>query len=371
MKIKKCKSITISFVMAVLASTGCQKNKPVGEDVTTAEVEVRDTTTVADDETTTVADDETTTVADDETTAEAEKEETDNEFRSRLNIPDQEVPAGMVGDEKKDGWGWGGTGHGPYGAGDAAARNQSGLQEFKYTFGLGSYWSVKVDDQVTLEMYERAGVPSPYVDGTVELTDKEISEFNDIYIKHKLWRWDGYDRRAMVTDATGYTLTFQYKDGTETKVHGYCVYPEGWADFREDMNAWIEPLRDRIVAQTSEEDRIQYDDELILKIRDIVLQKITEDTPGEETVTCRVTRRGSIDIRGFSDPEKEFDYTDSDIADDICEQALGHSNHSMFILCPFHSIAYTETILTFTLDPSTGKWTVDIRNEVPGSRFRG
>ena len=356
MKSKKCKAIAITWMMAVAALAGCKKNELAGENETTAEVKVV----------------EDTTIEDEGTTEEVGKANFTIEWvGSRQAKPDPDKPAGMVGDETKDNWGWASPGRGPYGIGDAAERNQSGIQEFRYSFGLGN-WLLKIDDQAVLEIHERAGFNTPYVDGSLELNDKEVSEFNEIYIKNKLWRWDGYDRSAAVTDASGFTLTIQYKDGKETKVHGYCVYPEGWADFDKDIDAWIEPLRTRIMNQTTEEDRIKEDDELIETIRDIVLKKISADPPREDTVKCTVNDGGTIYITGYRDPEQEYDFSDYSISDEICNQALGHPNLSILYLCPFHSETYTKggsTVLEFTLHPTTGVWSADIYNRNPGSKF--
>ena len=324
MRKRRITAIASVLAMTLAASAGCAKNEPAGDGVTTTEF-VGEPATVGDEE-----------------------------FTPEQNNSGQKTGA-----------------HGSYGVGDSGEKNESGIREITYQFSYGDKWTIKLGDTSTLEVMEWASSSNGYVEGTLELKDEEVSKIQEIYEKHKLWRWDGYDRKAFVTDAFGYTFSIQYNDGGETNVKGYCVHPEGWSEFKADLNAWIEPLKDRIAESDPEENRIKYDDELIQKFGDILYNEIGNRSYSEaRTVTCNVNRYGKPNVDGLDNRDLE-----EKLEGKAYEGAFGFPAYlyRMYMVPPFHSAAYfgddRETVISISFNPSTRAWTMKITNNIPGSAY--
>lgn len=321
---KRFMAVASVLAMTLAASAGCAKNEPAGDGVTTTEF-VGEPATVGDEEFT----------------------------------PEQ------INENEKIG------AHGSYGVGDFGEKNESGIREITYEFSYGDKWTIKLGDTSTLEVMEWGDSENAFLGGTVELNAEEVSKLQEIYEKHKLWRWDGYDRRAFVTDAFGFTFAIQYNDGGETNVKGYHVHPKGWSEFKADLDAWIEPLKDRIAENDPEENRIKYDDELIQKFGDILYKGIKNRSYSDaRTVTCSVSIYGHPDVDGLDNYDLE-----EKLADEAYEGAFGFPTYlrAMYMIPPFHSAAYLvdgrETVISISYDPSTKAWTMKISNNIPGSVY--
>jgi len=140
---RRITAIASVLAMTLAASAGCAKNEPAGDGVTTTEF-VGEPATVGDEE-----------------------------FTPEQNNLDEKTGA-----------------HGSYGVGDFGEKNESGIREITYEFSYGEKWSIILGDTSTLEVKEWGDSENAFLGGTVELNAEEVSKLQEIYEKHKLWRWD-------------------------------------------------------------------------------------------------------------------------------------------------------------------------------------
>ncbi len=152
---------------------------------------------------------------------------------------------------------------GPKGRGIFGRANGSGLQSFGYsydgTIGADSY-SYKIQkekdentgEEKTFFIYSDM-TRRDYGDMKKEISPDVLAQLYEIYLKHKICRWDGFSRyNPNVCDGDGFSLWMRFGDGASLSAHGSNACPEGYGAFMSDMNKILLPLANETFEQARE-----------------------------------------------------------------------------------------------------------------------
>ena len=147
---------------------------------------------------------------------------------------------------------------GDKGLGNKAKPNESGMSSFYYGHNgssmesNGSYTVRETEDgaEIVFEMMRY----SEFGEISLPVERQLLEQLNDLYLKHKVYQWDGYSRyNPNVLDGDGFTLSISFADGKSMSAHGSNAYPDGYRDFENELDELIAPymseLQEKIRAQ--------------------------------------------------------------------------------------------------------------------------
>ncbi len=139
---------------------------------------------------------------------------------------------------------------GPGGKGIFGRPNDGPLTGFSFrvtdAFGRSGYKYEVKDGTVYYsgDWFRDAGVLSMPADPG--LTD----QLYDIYLRHKAYRWDGYDKyNTRVLDGGGFRLRMEFADGKVLTCEGENARPKGFSDFSADVRALLSPYGEAILEE--------------------------------------------------------------------------------------------------------------------------
>lgn len=251
------------------------------------------------------------------------------------------------------------------GAGDAGVRNESGIKELFWStasgWGFSESYSFAFSDstEVKVHIYRNpkfSDINVVDVTDTFTLDKETAAKIEALYDKYQIWRWKGYDMRAPVTDGAGMTVEIVFQDGERLKAHGYVASPDGYGEFREEL--------EEIMAPKIEEANLHRDDAYISEIRNECLALLREEkyyNAAGGFVTVTVTKSGEVRVSNVGKRT-------SDLTDELMYKVFGEKEIKKF----FQSYAYREggdTILEFMKDETFGSWTCEIYNQIRGSAY--
>ncbi|MBP5231759.1 MAG: hypothetical protein ILO68_08505, partial [Clostridia bacterium] len=69
-----------------------------------------------------------------------------------------------------------------------------------------------------------------------------------LYLSLRIAEWDGFQRyNSMVCDGDGFSVRFGFQDGGSVNAHGSNAYPDRYREFRQGMDALLDPIRDQML----------------------------------------------------------------------------------------------------------------------------
>ena len=145
------------------------------------------------------------------------------------------------------------------GEGEGAVDNTSGLKRFYYSYngtigGNNYYYNVTEEDDGKvvfecdfMEFYD-------YGTMTKEVDRKVLEDLYQLYLDHRVQCWNGYSKYAEgVDDGDGFSLEMDFEDGQDLYVYGSNCAPEGFYEFKKDMEAILSPIADELKEEKRQE----------------------------------------------------------------------------------------------------------------------
>lgn len=146
---------------------------------------------------------------------------------------------------------------GSNGLGKRARPNESDLVGFYYSYD-GTIGGNNYSYQIYKGVFTYEAMDNNYGELSTEIDDELLVQLKELYLKHKVYQWDGFSKYAeYVDDGDSFSLSFSFAEGESCSAHGSNVYPDGFRDFEGDMEALLGPVvsklkdeaREKIIAQ--------------------------------------------------------------------------------------------------------------------------
>ncbi len=151
---------------------------------------------------------------------------------------------------------------GTKGLGDKASANESGMILFDYSYNGsigGDSYSFKVkqqkDDSILLTYY--AMEYDSYGEMSMPMDASIFEELEALYRKHRVYRWEDFSLSdTNVLDGSGFSLSIAFQDGKHMSAQGSNAFPEGYADFVQELRALMRPYLDAML-ETARTEKIE------------------------------------------------------------------------------------------------------------------
>lgn len=144
-------------------------------------------------------------------------------------------------------------GEGKNGKGLFASPNKSGLTSFEYSFSdytTSDSYSVKVSDGT----FSYEDVDLAYLGTMTTPADSALIEkLNELYLKYKTYRWDGFDKVDKSSkNNTGFSLSMGFANGKGMSCKGYFIFPGRFEKYSEELSGVLTPYMEKARKSTSE-----------------------------------------------------------------------------------------------------------------------
>ncbi len=115
------------------------------------------------------------------------------------------------------------------------------LKYFKYSYSVGYYKDASVSYEIEYKddkyyfYFKDKGIPEENKK-TYTLSEDNIKELIDIFNKHKINKWDGFEKsNKNIMDGNSFTLKIKYNSDKDVYAHGYMVYPSNYREVKTDI----------------------------------------------------------------------------------------------------------------------------------------
>lgn len=137
--------------------------------------------------------------------------------------------------------------------GNKTKPDESRLESFSYSYSGTSRDSIY---SYSLNRSENGGAEFVYEtlrfqeegEITVEADAAILDQIRQLYLKHKAYRWNGYNKsNNNVLDGSSFTLSMYFQDGGSLNIHGSNSRPDGYGAFENEVEELIRPLIEKAV----------------------------------------------------------------------------------------------------------------------------
>ena len=150
----------------------------------------------------------------------------------------------------------------------AQTETKSPMTEFIFR-GSPANYQVVFADSVTVKIQklnQRLPFPDPdtagYYTATLELDAESASRIAALYEKYDMAKWNGFTMAVGETIAAdsnvGFLLRVVFQNGEEMKAEGYERCPDGYKEFKTELDEIMKPYVDRMMDEFEEIGSMEY-----------------------------------------------------------------------------------------------------------------
>lgn len=121
------------------------------------------------------------------------------------------------------------------------------FRSYQVTFSETATLTLHVCNQTHLPFHEEP----KYYKTTVEIDEDTASKIAALYEKHNLSKWNGFYQKDTICDGNGFTLKISLQDGEKVNADGYMKYPDGYGDFKKELEEICQPYVDQVLTENA------------------------------------------------------------------------------------------------------------------------